>query len=340
LAQTPKDDNALEEWKASRDVLAKFDDRILDLRKIGFSLLTALLAAQSLLIPSFYATAVLPSTIKLTVITATLLLIVTVRLIEKNYQLFQEAAATRAVVIERNLNFELTETISDRSKSDKFSSYVTGVYLLFAIVAGIVGFFVILPNYQISQMLNLIPQLLRTRLLVLMVLITIVILFLIDRVPLGFSHYLQKDIPVDWTLDKVNFMRGEFVGITLTNCSDKSKDKIRFKRNKLVWEIMREDSTSIHKQYGSDRIVIPRQGSYTWFWDTNEDEGKVHKGPVVYRLFVDAVPAPVPTWTMNLRKITGKKGPHLERAMLRREITVYPKNYGHRQRTQNLPARR
>lgn len=84
----------MKEWETARGVLKDYDERTHDLRKIGFSFITALLAAQSLLIPNLVpgvaSSNALPEFVKLSVLLVTLLLIITLRLIEKMYQLFQQ----------------------------------------------------------------------------------------------------------------------------------------------------------------------------------------------------------------------------------------------------------
>jgi len=68
-----KEENVnFKEWEVARNVLKEFDDRIHDLRKYGFSFLTALLAAEALLIPGPIAEAAgkagIPDLIKLAVL--------------------------------------------------------------------------------------------------------------------------------------------------------------------------------------------------------------------------------------------------------------------------------
>jgi hypothetical protein len=331
----PQDGNVLEEWKSVREILAKFDDRILDLRKIGFSLLTALLAAQSLLIPSFYQTSSLPPAIKLTVIVATLLLIVTVRLIEKNYELFQEAAATRAVVLERDLNLEITETISERSRSDHFARIVSWVYIVFAIVAGVVGYFIILPSYQMSEIFHLGLFLRRTQLLVLMVLVTIGCIVWIGRTGLAFSHHGRDKsgelqlIPVDWTIDRLACKRGDFVRITLTNLDDPEHQRnIHFRKDETVCEISTEDSTWSQVKGATNEIkaksdinILPQE-SYSWFWDTRS--ALKGKGPVRYKVVVKETESTDRGLLRRIRGgLTGIPKPKIETKTLRRKITVY-----------------
>jgi hypothetical protein len=140
----------LEKWKSARKVLSQFDDRLHDLRKYGFSFITALLTAESILIPGPEAQAageaVIPPRIKLGVMLATLLLVVGIRLMDKHYRLFQEAAAVRAKIIERSLNLELSDAIAFRYRAEQFWRYINWLYYLFAGTTGLLGVFILYPD--------------------------------------------------------------------------------------------------------------------------------------------------------------------------------------------------
>ena len=67
--------NYMEEWKVARELLASFDDRLDNLRKYGFSFLTALLTADSILLPGSVpalADKALSDPVKLAVLVVTL----------------------------------------------------------------------------------------------------------------------------------------------------------------------------------------------------------------------------------------------------------------------------
>jgi len=139
----------LEEWKKCRDVLKEFDERIHDLRKYGFSFLTALLTAESFLIPGYLngsADKILPDSIKLAVLGVTLLLIIALRLIERNYQLFIKCAAQRSRIIERSINFELTEIITQRHRAENIKKYELRIYYAFTLGVFALGFATLYTN--------------------------------------------------------------------------------------------------------------------------------------------------------------------------------------------------
>lgn len=144
---TGENDNCLKEWSAARDVLDKFDERMHDLRKYGFSFVTALIAAEALLKVDN-----LSNHIKLTVIWVTLGLIIALRLFEQNYQNFQEAAAKRAESIEKRLNIELTEVLSQIYVERKMWRYRDWMYGAFAFLIGIFGGGLLWPNVYLAAL--------------------------------------------------------------------------------------------------------------------------------------------------------------------------------------------
>jgi hypothetical protein len=264
-AASQENDMTEKEWETARDVLQKFDDRIHDLRKYGFSFVTALLTAQSLLIPYVKDTTSVPDDVKLGVIAITLLLIVTLRLLEKNYQLFQAAAATRALILETRLNLELTETISQRYKDDYVNLLVLGLYILFAVGVGAVGYFILLPNYQLVTFLFL------------LIAVTIVALCLISFFRLNYPHGRE-----DWTVDPLECKKNEFVRITLTNLGDKA---ITLPKDSIVFKITREiDGVQTYQQPASSDVLIAGLNNHTWEWKAGlNSNGKVQAG--IYRVF-------------------------------------------------------
>ena len=92
-------DNGLDEWKAARDILSKFDDRIADLRKWGFSFLSGLITADAL--TKLFGGNDFPNDrIGIAIFSITLVLVIALMVLVKNYQLFQTATAIRARILE------------------------------------------------------------------------------------------------------------------------------------------------------------------------------------------------------------------------------------------------
>lgn len=130
------------EWETARDVISKFDERLDVLRRYGFSFITGLLTAQSLLESSLIpGTSTIQPQVKLAVILATLVLILALRLLDRDYVVYQKAASERAKVIEASLNLGLTKTIDDVYHGAHLWLSINIIYWLFASAAGLLGWF-------------------------------------------------------------------------------------------------------------------------------------------------------------------------------------------------------
>jgi hypothetical protein len=292
-------DDALAEWQAGRDLINSFDERIHDLRKYGFSFVTALLAAQSLLIPSLVplppsassATSAsapsgdipIPDAVKLGVLLVTLLLVFALRLDECNYQFFQEAAKDRLLVLERNLNLELTEVITDRFNVEGISISSALVYVLFSVGVFAVGYFV-LKNPEHTEVLFAIT--------VLVVLFT----FLLPRfTSLRYQHIRTGECwKEDWTIDKLECRIGETVRITLTNMERNTRDSnvwerrwIRIPEGSIVWEVQTESGDVVYRKSAATGITIAPQNNYTWEWRT-ADENEIGFGEGICRILTSS----------------------------------------------------
>lgn len=255
----------LKEWEKSRDLIKEYDDRIHDLRKYGFSFLTALIAAESLLIPGdvtgVFGQASIPDFTKLVIMLITFLLIITLRVIERNYRLFIKCAAERARIIERNLNLELTVIISDRHRAEGIGIYENSIYFFFTIGVYGLGTTVLFPN------------LLLIRILLFLTLVTIIIIAHISILTVK-----RERGKVDWTVDPVECKKGEKVKIILTNLDWKNYRTLS--KGKLVWEIKTQDGKLIHEEKMKEEVVIRNQEDlHIWQWDTS----KVEKG--IYKIF-------------------------------------------------------
>src|SRR2546430_9815160 len=191
-------DNRLEEWKAAREGLTKFDDRIHDLRKYGFSVVTTLLTVSGFL--STTGTTQVGDQVRVTVTAAIMLLIVALRYMERNYQMFQRATAIRARILERSLNLELTDKISAWYSRGKLW-HADFVYTFFAIAAFFVGLSATVSSlYRLS--------------LAIPMLLTFLAL-------LAMQQYLDLDKGyVDLSINRLQCNVGETVAFTLTNLSE------------------------------------------------------------------------------------------------------------------------
>ncbi len=309
------DERLEKEWETCRGVLSQFDERIHDLRKVGFTFLTALIGAEAFLIPTVskltatnMSTSVASTTaetsvtalspgVRLSIVAGTILLIVTLRIIEKNYELFQRAASTRAVIIERHLDMELSEVISDKYKRGHITWLVTGAYSGFAGSVGILGVSVLQGS----------P--LESRYVMLVTIGAILVMVMISRLGLRYPHGY-----VDWALGPTEIWEGESLRVTVTNLApairyekDEAREKaqwnplgltyylqrsgrslrrqyatlkrltwdglfgsreetIIFSKGDVAFDIVRQDDTVVSSVKPDANIHIVGQESYTWVW--------------------------------------------------------------------------
>lgn len=238
------DDRHMDEWKEARATLSAFDDRVHDLRKYGFTFITALLTADSILIPAAAAgSATVPTVIKLAVFVVTLILILAVRLIHRNYQLFLEAAALRAKILERVLNLELTETISMRHRAEHAHAYESSLYLCFALSAGVLGGTILHPELWAVLLLGVVTA------------GTMFAIYRIEQIELSFEH--RK---VDWIVDPIECSPGGGVSITLTNLDQEESLPVP---TGVAWEVKTQTGTLVYQEKVTEPRSIAPGDSYT-----------------------------------------------------------------------------
>lgn len=239
MASSIQSDNSFfDEWKTARDVLDKTDDNLHDLRKYGFTFVTALLTAQSILIPASSSSTsnavVAQPVVKLAVFGVTLVLIIALQVIDRNYLVLQQAAATRALVLERTLNLELTEVISLRYSLGHVRRNVGVIYGLFVVGVAILGSVALSSDSR---------------------LIAVLLLF---AVVAGFFIYKAEQLSYpygigDWSVNRLECSPGDEVEITLTNICQ-AEDNLRmygmdlpretqitFEKNQVLWALVKEE---------------------------------------------------------------------------------------------------
>jgi hypothetical protein len=261
------------EWEEARGVLKFYDERLHDLRKYGFSFLTALLAAGSILseiVPGATPpSTITPDKVKLAVFVVTLMLIVALHLFDKNYRVFQQAAFTRALVLERKLNIELSEIISDRYKSDKIARHVLYVYILFICGVALLGGFILYPNWSLIRWLAV------------AVIVALGFIIYQDTLRLQYRHEELK-LKDDWTVSPLECTGDEAIRITLNNMGN---NPIVFEEGKLIWEIKSEGVPLANpcQKLAEMNMEVPAYGNYTWVQKPSEfPGGGLKKG--VYQL--------------------------------------------------------
>lgn len=304
VQQADSHDDIEKEWEAARGLIKDFDDRLDSLRKYGFTFVTALLTAQSLLIPFVSGTTssmAVPDSVKFAIVSVTLILILTIKLIETGYQSFQQAASSRARVVETVLNLELTNVISSRYKAGHVKGLMTIVYLSLALGAATIGYFTISSPYS-TYLIGFTALIL-----------ALIVLLSYPGIGLNYEHGRA-----DWTIDRLECAKDGQVLITLTNM-DPTKE-IVLAGGELLWEIRREGSTqSVHQEFAKNDLFLSPHNNITWIWRlSGQSEGKIDPG--IYRIY--------PTqWNKRIKKrvVWGYHAGRDELAVpLRRKIIVEP----------------
>jgi len=269
-------DPLVKEWEQTRDVLKTFDDKIHDLRKYGFTFVTGLLAVQGILLPWTPASPTqqpsgIPDEAKLGVLIATILLIIVLRWFDGNYQGYVYGASLRARVIERFVNYELTDQIAVRYQADRL--WVAKVVLYAGFTAATIGLGIaILPTHRDWIEYLAIGALFESLLYYF----------------LASPHRLRGSIGQDdWSLDRIRCKANEEVRIMVTNFNTPNSfgrdGVIRWGRNQKTWEIRDHTDTPMYWEEAQHDINIEPGFSYMWSFIPLE----IGLVPGVYRIFVN-----------------------------------------------------
>lgn len=273
----------IDEWKTARSVLKEFDDRLHELRKYGFTLVTGLLAIQGFLLPfipaslpanettitltynttmteqliakenatkigavsTAPATNGLPYHIKIAILAVTAVLVIALRWLDGTYQGFQRGAALRGKVIERFLNMELTDQIAVRFEADRLRNQVRLMYYGFE-VALIILAFLFLPIFEGGAIKS------PTLDLPLTLFIVLLVSLIIEGI---YYHYgVSPDSrrgPIsssEWAIDKLECKCGDQVRIMMTNvntCADPERGIRHLLPNETIFDIVDDRGKSV-----------------------------------------------------------------------------------------------
>ncbi len=238
--------NHLEEWKIARNSMQFFDDKLHDLRKHGFSLVTALLATEGIVIGKLSSSVDPP--VKFAVFVVTLLLILAVHLIDQNYRVSQQVINMRAVILERKLNLEMSETITDRYKFGDIQLRLQLLYGFFLASVIVLAHFSLRPDWIYTAVLG-----------------TTMLVGIVLTIRLGPStrvHHYHGD----WTMSPLKCTPGDNVTITLTNLGElfgrRGHKPIRYGPMDTIWYMKNEGSDKETPKPAGKEIEI--SDSYTW----------------------------------------------------------------------------
>lgn len=274
----------LKEWEESRSVLKTFDDRLHDIRKYGFSFITAFLTATTILFERYivdpstgFTGEVFPESIKATILGVTLLLILGLYILDRNYRVFQKAASTRINVLEKLLNIELSDVITQRYRKSLVEAFMTVVYLCFVAGVGLLG---------LAVLSNSLIYLLTATLIVGLVILILSIDFFVVKFRYGM---------IDWILDKLECKQGDEVRIILTNLSGKDFPKEALAEEVVMWKFVKQCDNP-NKMDNNDKKIL-RTGvlckgfqidpshNYIWILETKEQGDDKYLDPGIYCIY-------------------------------------------------------
>lgn len=129
--------NMLEEWKQCISLLDKFEERLDGVRRYGFTFIAGLLSADALL--GQVNGTVIPIPVKITVLLVAAFLILILRVLDRDYQLFQRVIGDRARKIERELGMSLERDILNKYVKLKMWRFTLALYYGFEVVILLLG---------------------------------------------------------------------------------------------------------------------------------------------------------------------------------------------------------
>jgi hypothetical protein len=186
---------------------------------------------------------------------------------DKDYVIFQEAANTRARVLERELNLELSDVITVRYGRNKMDMRVQIFYLLFMAAVLILSGFVLLPDWGYFGGLVAFA------------------VFVAVMMIIGFKLLYARNDGEDWTISPLECSKDEYIKITLNNLKKGTKTierdqfnlpdasdlreksyhvpiPIVFVKHDLIWEIRSEDGKEVIAKKADEETSI--YYNYTW----------------------------------------------------------------------------
>lgn len=271
--------NFLKEWESTRAVLKIFDDRLHDLRKYGFSFITAFLTASTILFqnwiiapnPPAFEGQPFPEPIKATILGVTILLIFGIYIMDRNYRVFQKAANTRANILERVLNIELSAVITQRYRMSRVHNFFMSIYLLFILGVCLLGRAVLSSSLNYLYLFGSIIAIL-------------VIVLSFDFVLLRYRYGMM-----DWILDRLECKQGDEVRIIMTNMSDRVLPKRDYPiaEGEVMWKLVEEgEEETIRSGVASKNFRFGKFHNYTWVLKTTKDgNGVKDLDPGIYRIY-------------------------------------------------------
>jgi len=142
------------EWKKARKVIENLDSSLTGLSKYGFSFITAIIAADSIIGQATgQAVIVVKPSAKLAIVLTTVVLIVALYTMDRFYRAIQIGASLRAIEIEKKIGLGLTTQIADVFQKEKAGRFVELLYYGFVLAAVILGIVLVWPSDLLEGLL-------------------------------------------------------------------------------------------------------------------------------------------------------------------------------------------
>lgn len=154
MSTQPSNGNALEEWQEARSVIARFDNNLHDLRKYGFSFITAVIAADSVIgQASGIGSLIVTPRVKVAIVLTTIVLITALYTIDRFTRSVQYGAELRAMEIEKTLGIGLTTKIREIGNKERAGAFTDGLYYSFIFAATVLGIALVWPDSLLESFL-------------------------------------------------------------------------------------------------------------------------------------------------------------------------------------------
>jgi hypothetical protein len=135
-------DHAMDEWKECRTTIGRFDGTLADLRKYGFSLVTLLLTASALITNANQVADRVASS------SVVIVLVLVLFLMDRYWWVLLRNAVERAWELETMLGIQISRRLGEGAQASHNTLAASVIYGIFVVVAGLVAFVAIVPNWS------------------------------------------------------------------------------------------------------------------------------------------------------------------------------------------------
>lgn len=239
-------------------------------------------------VPTSNANEYVPSGIKLAIIVATLLLLLSLVILDRTNSINRKGAAARARIIERQIGMELTEDISEfRNELNNVYKWIGGIYISFVLATGVLGIMILRYGPFIFQVLDLVA-------------IAVSLYALILMIPRASYR------AVDWSLNRYSCQAGEQLEIWMTNFTPLTLETLHPDDKLWVLESLIDPNGPSRSNLdckGSRKVKVRPNESWIWIVETGKTKDLPRLDPGPYRLKVAQRTFERNTWKFLLKGV-------------------------------------